>query len=119
MREHQKNRSDATERKRAEETGSSDLFTSFYAEVREATIDGIVDAHKGRARELLVTALGRKPLKFSQVVDGLLRSFMLRETNVKDICVSLAKEGRIENSWGGGSRKPKDNDIIKLAKPAG
>jgi len=38
----------------------------------------------------------------------------LRETNVKDICVELAKAGVIETSWGGGARKPKDQDLIKL-----
>jgi three-Cys-motif partner protein len=118
LREHEKNRSDASERNRAEKTGSTDLFTSFYAEVREATIDGIVEEHKARASERLLVALERGPLKFAEIVDGLLKGFMLRETNVKDICVSLAREGKIENSWGSGNRKPKDDNIIKLAKPA-
>jgi hypothetical protein len=35
---------------------------------------------------------------------------------VKDICVELARAGKIENTWGGGNRKPKDRDIIKLKK---
>jgi len=39
---------------------------------------------------------------------------MLRETNVKDICVELAKAGRIDKTWGGGNRKPQDTDVIKL-----
>jgi three-Cys-motif partner protein len=120
LREHEKNRSDASERKRAEKTGSSDLFASFHAEMREATIDAIVEEHKERASGRLLTVLERRGLlKFTQVVDGLLRSFMLRETNVKDICVALAKEGKIENSWGGGNRKPKDDCIIRLTRPAG
>jgi three-Cys-motif partner protein len=54
------------------------------------------------------------PLKFSRVVAGLLQPFMLRETNVKDICVDHAKAGRIENVWGGGNRKPRDEDTIRL-----
>jgi hypothetical protein len=54
------------------------------------------------------------PLKFSRVVAGLLQPFMLRETNVKDVCVDLAKAGRIENVWGGGNRKPRDEDTIRL-----
>jgi len=119
LREHEKNRSDASERKRAEKTGTADLFTAFYAEVREATIDGIVEEHKTKASGRLVAALARAPMKFSQVVDGLLKGFMLRETNVKDICVALAKEGKIENSWGSGNRKPKDDSIIKLAGSGG
>jgi len=39
---------------------------------------------------------------------------MLRETNVKDICVALAKAGKIENTWEGGNRKPRDDTIIQL-----
>ncbi|MBA2590544.1 MAG: hypothetical protein H0U98_18180 [Alphaproteobacteria bacterium] len=119
LREHERNRSDASERKRADKTGTSDLFTNFYAEVREATIDSIVDEHKGRASEQLLAALTHGPIKFAQIVDGLLKEFMLRETNVKDICVALAKEAKIENSWGGGNHKPKDDTIIKLRKSAG
>jgi hypothetical protein len=54
------------------------------------------------------------PLHFSGVVARLLQMYMLRETNVKDICVDLAKAGKIENSWAGGNRKPHDGSIIKL-----
>jgi hypothetical protein len=43
---------------------------------------------------------------------------MLRETNVKDICVNLAKAGKIDNSWGSGNRKPRDETLIKLGIPA-
>ena len=39
---------------------------------------------------------------------------MLRVTNIKDICVKLAKAGIIRNSWGGGNRKPQDDDLIEL-----
>ena len=55
-------------------------------------------------------------LRFSQIVPALLQPFMLRETNVKDICVDLAKAGQIENVWGGGNRKPHDEDVIRLSK---
>jgi three-Cys-motif partner protein len=118
LREHEKNRYDANERKRAKKTSIDDLFATFHAEVREATIDGIVEEHKIKAGDRLLADLARAPLKFSQIVDGLLKGFMLRETNVKDVCVALAKEGKIENTWGGGSYKPKDNTVIKLTKPA-
>jgi hypothetical protein len=40
---------------------------------------------------------------------------MLRETNVKDMCVELAKEGKIENTWGIGGRKPTDRTVVRLA----
>ena len=39
---------------------------------------------------------------------------MLRETNVKDVCVKLAKEGKIENTWGASGRKPTDHTVIEL-----
>jgi hypothetical protein len=39
---------------------------------------------------------------------------MLRETNVKDLCVDLAKVGQVENTWGGGNRKPTDDNVIRL-----
>ncbi|HEX4292969.1 MAG TPA: three-Cys-motif partner protein TcmP [Rhizomicrobium sp.] len=119
LREHEKSRADASERKRAEKTGSDDLFAQHHAEVRKATIDGIVEENKGRAKARLLAALAHGPVKFVQVVDDLLKGFMLRETNVKDICVALAKDGKIENTWGGGTRKPADASIIKLANVAG
>ncbi len=40
---------------------------------------------------------------------------MLRETNVKDICVELATSGKVENTWGKHPRKHNDQTIIKLA----
>ena len=119
LREHARNRAEASERKRSEKSGSDDLFAVHHADVKEATIDSIVDEQTSLAKERLLTVLARGQLKFSQVVEGLLKSFMLRETNVKDICVALAKDGRIENSWGGGNRKPVDDSIIRLVKPAG
>ena len=55
-------------------------------------------------------------LEFTSIVLRLLRRYPLRETNVKDVCVALARMGKIENSWGGGNRKPKDGDNIKITK---
>jgi three-Cys-motif partner protein len=118
LREHAKSRAQASERKRSEKTGTDDLFSQHYTEIREASIDSIVEEHKARAQERLIAALSHGPLKFAQVVDALLKGYMLRETNVKDICVALAKEGKIENSWGAGNRKPSDISIIKLVKAA-
>jgi hypothetical protein len=55
-------------------------------------------------------------MKFSRVWALLLVPYMLRVTDVKDICVKLAKDGSIRNSWGGGSRKPQDDDLIELIR---
>jgi hypothetical protein len=74
-----------------------------------------VEAQKGLAATYLLEVLSNgHALKFSQVVDVLLQSFILRETNVKDICVALEKEGRIEKTWGQGNKKPHDTDLIRL-----
>lgn len=37
--------------------------------------------------------------KFSELWPLLLEQFMIRETNVKDICVELAAEGVIKPTW--------------------
>ena len=44
----------------------------------------------------------------------ILQAYMLRVTNVKDICVDLAKHGLIEESWSSRTRKPRDQDTIEL-----
>jgi hypothetical protein len=91
LREHAKNRANAKEKKRQERSQTPDLFAGFQAEVQEATIDELVDEQKALATRHLLAVLARSgPLRFSRVVAGLLQAFMLRETNVKDICVDLA-----------------------------
>lgn len=116
LREHARNRSAAKTRKREVKTGSSDLFSNFEADVQEASIEGVVNEQKALAKKRLVRLLeddGSQP--FSKVVDLLLQDFMLRETNVKDLCVELHREGKIPNTWGNGNRKPMDSSRIELA----
>jgi hypothetical protein len=92
-----------------------DLFSGHHAQIQETTIDQIVEEQKALASpDLLATVWVNGPLRFSVLVARLLQTYMLRETNIKDICVALAKAGRIENTWGGGNRKPRDESIIKL-----
>jgi three-Cys-motif partner protein len=115
LREHARNRATALEKKREQQLGTTDLFADHHAEIQEATIDQIVAEQKELASSRLMDVLTqRASMKFSAVVAGLLQPYMLRETNVKDICVDLAKAGKIENTWGGGNRKPRDDDPIKL-----
>jgi three-Cys-motif partner protein len=115
LRKHAKNRAHAMEQKREQRLNTADMFAGYQAEVQEATIDEIVSEQKSLASTRLMEILSQHgPLKFSRVVAGLLQPFMLRETNVKDVCVDLAKIGRVENTWGGGNRKPTDNHMIKL-----
>jgi three-Cys-motif partner protein len=117
LRKHARNRADAMERERRLRTNIADMFADHQAELQETTIDEIVSEQKSLAATRLVQNLAQSgPLKFSSVVSGLLEAFMLRETNVKDICVELAKANKIENTWGGGNRKPRDNDVILLRR---
>jgi three-Cys-motif partner protein len=110
-----RDRADAKERKRENRSGSPDLFSGLDADVQEITIDEVVDEQKVLAsRDVLIILREFGPISFSRLWEMLLRSHMLRVTNVKDICVDLARTGKIENTWGGGNRKPLDKDSIKL-----
>lgn len=115
LREHARGRATARERKREDQTRTVDLFAGHQAEVQEATIDEIIEEQKASASADLMAALQQSGVApFSRVVVAVLEAYMLRETNVKDICVDLAKAGKIENTWGGGNRKPRDDTIIQL-----
>lgn len=115
LREHAKNRANAMERQRELRLSASDLFAGYQAQVQEATIDEIVSEQKSLAKIRLLELLSeRGSIEFSQIVGALLEPFMLRETNIKDVCVDLAKAGKIENTWGGGNRKPRGHNMIKL-----
>lgn len=118
LREHIKSRVNVQEKKREERSGTVDLFAGYQAEIQEGTVDEIVEEQKKLATADLLAMLASGPLSFSEVVARLLQKYLLRETNVKDICVDLAKTGHIANTWGTGNRKPKDSTIIKLAAAA-
>jgi three-Cys-motif partner protein len=119
LRVHARNRAGAKDRMREERSNTTDLFASHYAEIHEATVDELVTEQKAlAARDLLATLQSRSTLPFSRVVTALLQVYMLRETNIKDICVNLAKADMVENTWGGGNRKPQDSSPIKLKTKA-
>ena len=95
---------------------TKDLFASFYEDVGEASIEAIVREQKALATIRLRALLEEeRSVRFTRLVDVLLQAFMLRETNVKDICVQLAREDVIQKTWGSGNRKPNDNTIIKAS----
>jgi len=115
LRAHVKNRANAKERQREERSDTPDLFQGHHAVVEEALVDEIVAEQKLEASVALMAALRlSKATKFSQILASLLQVYMLRETNVKDICVELARRGNIENTWGSGTRKPKQDDLIRI-----
>jgi three-Cys-motif partner protein len=110
-----RDRADAKERKRERRSGSPDLFSGLDADVQETTIDEIVEEQKTLASHEVLNILNEfGPISFSGLWEMILQAYMLRVTNVKDICVDLAKSGAIEQPWGGGTRKPRDQDAIKL-----
>ena len=117
LREHAKNRSAAMTRKRDERANTTSLFADFDATQKEASIDDLVDEQKALAKEMLLEMLSTAPggIAFVSILDTMLQAFMLRETNVKDVCVELAKEGKVKTTWGSGIRKPTDGTVIKLA----
>ena len=118
LRQHEKNRANAKERIREERTGTMDMFADHQAKVKEAMIDEIVEEQMKLASVDLMAVLAKNgPRPFSSILVAFLQAYMLRETNIKDICVKLAKAGKIENTWGGGNRKPHDEDLIKLRIP--
>lgn len=115
MRAHTRDRADAKERKRAVKTGTLDLFAGMDADHQEQSFEDLIEEQKAKASEELIKLLNRSgSMKFSRVWAHLLVPYMLRVTNIKDICVDLAKAGVIRNSWGGGNRKPQDDDQIEL-----
>jgi three-Cys-motif partner protein len=115
LRRHAKDRVNAQERQREQRLNIADMFTGHQADLQEATIDEIVLEQKSLAAAFLLELISQRgQLDFSQVVSELLQPFMLRETNVKDICLELAKVGRLENTWGGGNRKPRSESTIRL-----
>ena len=114
LREHVGSRAGAKEKRREDRSSTADLFSGYHAEVQKATIDMIVIDQKALASDNLLAILQHGPLPFADVVVRLLEAYMLRETNIKDICVDLATIGKIERTWGSGNRKPAEDTLIKL-----
>ncbi len=118
LRANARDRANAKERKRESKTGLPDLFAGLHADIQETTIDDIVEEQKALAAKYLLLQLQDFALEFSLIWPMLLRAYTLRVTDIKDICVDLARVGTIENTWGGGNRKPRDEDVIRLKKNA-
>jgi three-Cys-motif partner protein len=117
LRVHTRDRADTKERKREAKTGSQDLFAGMDADRQELSFEDLIEEQKAKASEELLAELKKSgPMKFSRVWSLLLVPYMLRVTNVKDICVKLAANGAIRNSWGGRNRKPQDDDLIELIR---
>jgi len=84
-------------------------FDDYIAEVRR-------DAKETLKRQLEARS---KDISFGALWLAVCAALPLKVSDVKDICVDLANEGFIENTWslpGTRKRKPDDGHIIRLAK---
>ena len=92
---HERNRANAKERNREARTGMADLFYDHQAAEKESTIEEIVEKQSVLASVALITTLSRRDnVRFDSVLGELLEPYMLRETNIKDMCVALARAGK-------------------------
>jgi hypothetical protein len=116
LREYERNRANASDKKREEKSGITDMFPGQHADAKDATLDALIAQQKNLATTELTEVVlpTHGPLPFSSIVARLLQTYKLRETNVKDICVQLANAGKIDDTWGGGRHKPKDDSVIRL-----
>jgi three-Cys-motif partner protein len=85
------------------------------------TFDAYLEATRLNAKDVLKRQLlaREKEISFGQIWLRVCAAVPLTVSDVKDICVDLAKEGFIETTWaspGSRKRKPDDEHIIRLAK---
>jgi three-Cys-motif partner protein len=114
LQRHALNRAGAKERKKEAKTGLTDMFAAYEVYRHEEAVVDDVRKEMGRAAPVAIEMISKAgSLKFEQIAAELMENFRLREPNVKDILCLLARDGKIENSWGGGNRKPKEGDIIR------
>lgn len=114
---HEKRRLEAKQRKKCDKTGMSDLFAGIDMP-DESTIDAIVALNRNEAKSWVGAFLEeRGPVSFDDLCVAMLQEFMLRVTDAKNICISLAADGIIEDTWtSDGKRKPHECHGIALAK---
>jgi hypothetical protein len=114
---HHQLRAKAKQTKRQTRTGQNELFSSDL--IPETSFDQIVEENSRAAKDWIVALLKKRnaSIQFGVLVLNILELFALRETNVKDVCVQLANDGLIDNTWKSTSRnKPYDGSPITLSK---
>jgi hypothetical protein len=114
---HQHLRAKAKQVKRETRTRQNELFNTDL--IPDNSFDEIVQENSQLARNWIITQLeGRRTsIQFGVLLLNVLELFALRETNVKDVCVQLANNGLIENTWKpAGKNKPYDGSPIMLLK---
>lgn len=118
LKKHEGNRTGAKLDKKEQTTGTPDLFRESDPP-EDQFLTNMIEELKMEASPFILDLVGNSGGRpsFFEVRTAVLRSFMLRETNVKDICVGLAEEGKIRPSWknrGSRIQKPGLHDLIIL-----
>ena len=115
LKENDKDRALAKRHKNNELEGTDELFGNEDLGQR-TTIDDLIAERRALAAEWarnFISANGGEA-SFDDICAEVMRSFMLRETNVKDVCLDLCESGTIEKTWE--KRKPKSGDHICLTR---
>ncbi len=118
LRQHDRNRSQARQAHSERKTGQPDMFAAANVALPDP-IDDVVAAHRKEAKLWLGAYLRENPkgLRFERIWEAVLQSFVLRVTDVKDICVELANEGHIKAPWREETPKrpkPSDHHLIEI-----
>lgn len=113
--EHEKLRQDAKNRKQTERRGMADMFGGPSVP-KEKSLDTIIADQRVFAAEWVAELLREgASYKFDALALEVMQKFMLRETDVKDICVQLARRGLITDTWKHDQkRKPHGHHLIAL-----
>ncbi len=119
LRDHDRRRSQAKMVIFEQKTGQQDMFATGGLTFPDP-INTLVAAQHQQAKAWLVAHLKESPKapRFSEVWQTILPAFVLRVTDVKDICVELAKDGIIRTPWRNEiprKHKPSDHHMIELA----
>jgi len=113
--QHDRNRGKAKLRKREQTTGMADMFSNDDSG-SDKSFDEMVDSAIYNAKyeiPYFIEKNGRVVL-FDKLWPHIIEKYPLRVTDIKDICLLLAKDNKIENTWGRRPRKPQDGTVIRL-----
>lgn len=118
MKAHGMRRHEAKQAIKEAATGQTDIF-AMAGLAPPPPIEAQVKEFRIGAKDWLLDELRRedRTFPFKVVWQAMIETFMLRKTDAKQVCVELAKEGLIENTWRvAGSRKttPGEDDLIGL-----
>ena len=116
LRGHEKRLFERRQEIKEAHTGQASLFAA--SELPDPnSFEAVVTENKENARKWIIRYLQerQRPIEFGKLWELVLERFVLRETNVKDVCVDLAAEGRIKAPWKAERRpKPNDRDLIEM-----